>query len=1477
MKKTLGFVVLLALLAAVCLPAVWAAADTVVQFADPVLEQRIRNWFDRPTGDFYTGDFMMETYLGLAGGDGGEQITDLSGLEYFTNLEVLELYNNAVTDLTPLTGLQHLREVDLGGNQVSDLSPLAGKDLTLLALWENNVSDISALADMFNLEILDLCNNHITDISALEGKSKLTYLALGGNPIADYSPVADYYDGIAEKDFDLNATPPVIDEATADEVITFTDPVLEARVRQEIGVPDGDITRGTAQSITGLELATPDGEAAEDGIRSVEDLVWFSNLDYLNLSNNCIDDVWPLQSLTRLQMLFIAGNPAWDYSALGSLTALTDLWFDAQLKDISFVTNLCNLVNLTATGALALPDDLPALTNLRSLCVPGGGVEDISVLEQMPYLTVVDLSWNNVSDISALEGMQLTELYLDGNPIQSYEPVRDIAPNLIGTNVDFDLIFTELDEPEDPGQVIAFQDAVFEQAVRDALGKPDGDITAGDAAALTGFYHNNEWFTDDSEKICDITGIRYFINLRELGLNFNSVSDIGELEGLTKLTNLSIGCNNIADIGALAGMTELEGLDIFGIGATDISVLAGMENLRFLNADGVQMQDLSALAGLTQLEEISLSDCGLTDIAPLAGLTGLTSLNITENSIADISALAGKENLQKLLLDGNPIADYSPIAAVYPSLSETDFEYWEGRSDALTMPDDPGQTVTFPDPVLERYVRKALDKPEGELTAGELATITRLECDLDWQEFIPDDIRIHDLTGMEALLNLRTLTLSFHAASDLSPLRGLGKLVTLNIGGNGVSDITALENLTALEELRIFGNGITDISPLAGLTHLRTLQLDDNAVSDLTPLAGLTELSSLSLGNNRVSDLRPLSAMQNLQTLYLSGNPITDYSPIAEIVSHLTEMDFSQFTQGVSLPDNAYDTITFPDPVLEAAIREILQIPENEDIIVKRVFQQEALYLGVDFDAPDGEKIHDLTGLEYFSNLQELDLINQAVSDLTPLAGLKKLSMLDVSSTHVEDISPLRDSHNLHSLAFNGDGVTDLTPLAELTDLQMLKAAYNLITDLTPLSGLYNLTELELAGNPIEDWSPIAELYPRLENRDFEMEGAQAPGPDIDSQSVIVFSDPVFASLVRAAIGKGEDEDIMAWEAGYIDSLYLGLEWQEEIPEETRIRDISGIEYFTNLKNLSLNFHAVTDLTPLLNCTQLEFLDLGGNGISDISLLQNFPNLYRLTLFGNGLGDISALAGLKGLTYLDLSDNSISDISALAGLENLRELYLSNNPIADYTPVAGIFDSLTDKDFDLSQGFFQPEDPDAVVTFNDPVLESRVRELLGKPEGDITAADAAQVTELRIDLDWQEHIPDDIRIHDLTGIEYFINLQVLSLNFHAVTDIGMLPSLHRLTDLSLGGNGYADLGVLAQMPGLVRLVLFDDGITDVSPLAELCQLTVLYLEYNRIMDVSPLAGLTQLQELTLNNNPVEDYAPLAGLYPGLTEKDFTLP
>ena len=122
---------------------------------------------------------------------GGNQITDLSPLAGLSKLQWLWGFHNQITDIGPLSGLTNLWDLNLHDNQVVNISPLAGlANLRELNLWINQISDISPLAGLTKLDSINLDNNQITNIGPLAGMTSLRTLLLEGNQITDMSPVA---------------------------------------------------------------------------------------------------------------------------------------------------------------------------------------------------------------------------------------------------------------------------------------------------------------------------------------------------------------------------------------------------------------------------------------------------------------------------------------------------------------------------------------------------------------------------------------------------------------------------------------------------------------------------------------------------------------------------------------------------------------------------------------------------------------------------------------------------------------------------------------------------------------------------------------------------------------------------------------------------------------------------------------------------------------------------------------------------------------------------------------------------------------------------------------------------------------------------------------------------------------------------------------------------------------------------------------
>ena len=263
-----------------------------------------------------------------------------------------------------------------------------------------------------------------------------------------------------------------------------------------------------------------------------------------------------------------------------------------------------------------------------------------------------------------------------------------------------------------------------------------------------------------------------------------------------------------------------------------------------------------------------------------------------------------------------------------------------------------------------------------------------------------------------------------------------------------------------------------------------------------------------------------------------------------------------------------------------------------------------------------------------------------------------------------------------------------------------------------------------------------------------------------------------------------------------------------------------------------------------------------------------------------------------------LANETINTTKEISGGHNMRKIFILLTAVVFavslFAGCSGQKEEQTPPD-DVQTD--TPEETDIVV-FADPLLESMVREAMGKPEGDITAAEAETVTELNLSVDYQQTPAEGSQIKDISGLESFTNLENLELHFHAVTDISPLAGLVKLNSLSLGGNPVADITPLSGLLNLEWLTLFNCQAQDYVPLANLTGLGGLLMDHSTISDASVLSGLTQLWWLGLSNTqvsdvsplstlvnltklqlagcPVTDYSPLAEIYPNLEEADFTI-
>ena len=121
-----------------------------VIFPDKALESAVRAEIGKPFGMLTQADLIQVRSL-----DGRSlNIRDLSGIEYCTNLEWLDLDTNLISDITPLEQLGRpenpfdspLYYLNLDSNQVTYIGPLAGLlNLRGVSLFANQIADLGPL------------------------------------------------------------------------------------------------------------------------------------------------------------------------------------------------------------------------------------------------------------------------------------------------------------------------------------------------------------------------------------------------------------------------------------------------------------------------------------------------------------------------------------------------------------------------------------------------------------------------------------------------------------------------------------------------------------------------------------------------------------------------------------------------------------------------------------------------------------------------------------------------------------------------------------------------------------------------------------------------------------------------------------------------------------------------------------------------------------------------------------------------------------------------------------------------------------------------------------------------------------------------------------------------------------------------------------------------------------------------------------
>ena len=366
-------------------------------------------------------------------------------------------------------------------------------------------------------------------------------------------------------------------------------------------------------------------------------------------------------------------------------------------------------------------------------------------------------------------------------------------------------------------------------------------------------------------------------------------------------------------------------------------------------------------------------------------------------------------------------------------------------------PQDP--QVIFADASVEAAVRAAIGIPEDPIFQSDLEGLTSLTV---------SNAGVTDLGGLEHALDLEHLQVNDNDITDLSPVAGLEALTFLGIWNN---------------------SNLSDLSPVANLTQLEVLAANEVQVQDVGPLQNLTQLESINLRNSQVQEIGALVANAGLGTgdyVDLQGNPLSQ-TALCDDIPELQGRGVTVEFDGTCDPNG--DEVSFPDANLEAAVRAAISKPTGPIL--------ESDLEGITSFAASNQGIANLTGMQYFVDLVELQIDNNDVTDLSPLSSLTGLTELRIwNNSNLSDLSPLASLTQLQLLAANNVQVQDVGPLQNLTQLEEILLRNSQIEEIGALvanTGLGTGDYIDLRDNPLSS-TAICDDIPELINRGVNVE-----------------------------------------------------------------------------------------------------------------------------------------------------------------------------------------------------------------------------------------------------------------------------------------------------------------------------------------------------------------------------------------------------
>lgn len=256
--------------------------------------------------------------------------------------------------------------------------------------------------------------------------------------------------------------------------------------------------------------------------------------------------------------------------------------------------------------------------------------------------------------------------------------------------------------------------------------------------------------------------------------------------------------------------------------------------------------------------------------------------------------------------------------------------------------------------------------------------------------------------------------------------------------------------------------------------------------------------------------------------------------------------------------------------------------------------------------------------LQEFTFLKELNLSGNSIVDLSPLAALTQLTYLDVSNNAVVDITPLQSLDQLTELDMINNKIVALDALYSLPKITVLRMSSNYISNISSVRGMTGLIEGDFAKNTIQNLDPLQKLT--------------------SLQRLYLDENHVISVAPLSGLTQLQELTLSQSET-YSSSLVISTDTDTGVvstpPAQYKINTISALSGLTKLQKLTLRNNNLEDINIVGKMPILITLDASNNNLSVANFLQESADKSTCT------------CSLGALKTLDLSGNRFSDVDML--------------------------------------------------------------------------------------------------------------------------------------------------------------------------------------------------------------------------------------